>query len=294
MSVSDWPPSSASERTDWLGEEAVAWCSQHGLVKATEGPKRGLLEHMPVSLYPSPLPGAAYDQGKRLAAPVVELVHAAANDREFLRGALEGAAKHDDFTRRLWQVMDKAEGDQGSTPPAELGIHRIDFMLDEPTQKLLMVEANTISASFYGLGPIVTGLQSYIAARGKTDPPGEVPANEACEAAAEGLAEAWRSFGAGSAAVLVVVQPNESNFVDQRRVTDALWNLHGVDSERWDLASIRQSAELDEKSRLYVGGRLFSVVYFRSGIFPLWRFVIVAYGLERKTSTYLHLWRSAA
>lgn len=77
--------------------------------------------------------------------------------------------------------------------------------------------------------------------------------------------------------VLFVVQPNETNTVDQRLLEFALWDNHKIPVVRMSLAEIYDKISLDEKSgRLTlnnnndIGGRQqeVAVVYFRAGYAP--------------------------
>ena len=73
--------------------------------------------------------------------------------------------------------------------------------------------------------------------------------------------------------VLFVVQPNESNTVDQRLFEFALWKNHRIPVVRMSLAEIYEKSSLDDKTgRLVIkaGGRReeVTVVYFRAGYAP--------------------------
>ena len=85
--------------------------------------------------------------------------------------------------------------------------------------------------------------------------------------------------GGGGPIVLFVVQPGETNTVDQRMLEVALWENHGIPVVRASLAEVHDGMTLDESTgRLtFVEGadavsdataREVAVVYFRAGYAP--------------------------
>ena len=70
------------------------------------------------------------------------------------------------------------------------------------------------------------------------------------------------------AAVLVVVQPGERNWVDQQWLQDALWRGHRVRTVRASLAEVAAAGSIAADGSLRVHGTPVSVVYFRSGRAP--------------------------
>lgn len=64
-----------------------------------------------------------------------------------------------------------------------------------------------------------------------------------------------------------MVQPKETNFVDQRELEYELFNTHGVCAIRRTFADLATSATLsdDSSKRLIVDGQDVAVVYYRAG-----------------------------
>ena len=96
-------------------------------------------------------------------------------------------------------------------PKISLGIHRSDYMLDAPTGRLLQVELNTIASSFGALSSLTTALHRHLIERGGLQerfPALGLPENGAAEGVADGLAAAFRAYGAPAedAVVLMIVQ----------------------------------------------------------------------------------------
>lgn len=130
---------------------------------------------------------------------------------------------------------------------------------------LTQVELNTIASSF-GCMSALTGLmhrhllgrfvgdesqagdtvRSHAAALGidvTTVSPQKVaqliPENPTLTALPRALAAAHRCYGKDSAVVLFVVQPGDTNAVDQRLLEIKLWDDHGVRVVRMSLAEVR-------------------------------------------------------
>lgn len=245
-----------------LEEAGIIGCARFGLLKAQSASLANSgFEHMPISMSPYALEKDVYNEGIHVAPRISSLLHAVASDHTLLQTLLGSAAVSDSFTHGLWWVMQEAENSYSSG--IDLGIHRVDFMHDHLLQRLLMVEANTIAASFAGIGPLVAAVQSEVASYFDHALPGSLPDNPAAEGVAEALSDAWRAYGDGSARVLVVTQSTERNLLDQHVLTSKLFKLHGVKCERWTLTGLADHASLDDSGQLYINGSLFSVVYFR-------------------------------
>lgn len=265
---------SSDAETSALRDAAFVWAATHGLVVSAPG--EGTLTHAPLSLRPTPFPRAAFKAAVSLAAPFAALYAAVAADIGYLEAVLAPAAQHDAFTARLLRLL-------RAHPPRpdalRLGLLRSDYMVDEPTGKLLQVEINTVSASFAALASLTSRLHAHLACYQQRDAPpgggvgGALPPNEAGAGFAAGLAAAWAAAEMPDAVVLFVVQPGERNVFDQQALQAALWEAHGVRTVRATLAQVAASATLDEAQggngrALRFGGETVSVVYFRAGYTP--------------------------
>ena len=274
--------SGAGGRWGAAGRQAAAWGAQRGLLVrappagpsgAASGGGALLLAPAPLALAPAPFPRAAFEGAIALARPLNALVEAVSNNPEYLAQTLAPASAHDDFARRLLELHAEVRRRRGDAWLCEraLGIHRSDYLLDEPSGRLLQVELNTIASSFGALASRVAGLHRALAGRfpelGVPDP-SAVPDNKALEAIAEALAVAQGSYPAQDGLVLFVVQPGEGNVFDQELVREQLWVEHGVCSERRTLREVAAEARLDADGRLYLPGGHVSVVYFRAGYSP--------------------------
>ncbi|KAL7477295.1 hypothetical protein ACHAW6_003105 [Cyclotella cf. meneghiniana] len=195
-----------------------------------------------------------------------------------------------------------------------LGILRSDYMLHQTAPggeyALKQVELNTIASSFAGLASTVARLHGFLTQRMKSD--GRlnefleenhkcVTRSDSCTAGGiDGVPDSpsmtqlplamsiaherycQRYMGGQDSSsvnfrptVLFVVQPNETNTVDQRLFEFALWKNHQIPVVRMSLNEIFEKTKLDEDT-----GRLLiqsdhgatqeevTVVYFRAGYAP--------------------------
>ena len=195
-----------------------------------------------------------------------------------------------------------------------LGIQRSDYMLHQSSSSnnkeyvLKQVELNTIASSFAGLASTVARLHSFMTLRlddelsefleeneravmgnvGAIEASSDaesrgVPQSPAMTCLPAAISVAYNRYRERIMAqdsttqpiVLFVVQPNETNTVDQRLLEFALWDNHKIPVVRMSLAEIHDRVSLDEQTgRLTFGNdnngikQEVAVVYFRAGYAP--------------------------
>lgn len=193
---------------------AVAWAASRGLSIAKESGGSGGLAftHAPFTLSPRVLPRAAFENAGKLAKTYNKLVDSVSRHPTYLERSLRSVLSGDPFTARLYAIHEKVKSEMGAKAYASrthLGIHRSDYMLDEPTGKMLQIELNTIASSFGCLSTYVSRLHEYLLERfperygSLTSRSGHLPPNHAMFSIASALAEAvtaYRNVRAGSAA----------------------------------------------------------------------------------------------
>lgn len=261
---------------DRLVEEALVWCSQHGLVvgdknhpRSGKAPGVGLL-HAPFALLPMSFPKVYWEQALELAPLFNELVHRVSLDGEFLQQTLSRTKEVDSFTRRLLDIHSKMM-ELNKKEDIQLGLTRSDYMVDGATDKLLQVELNTISTSSNGLACGVCELHRNLTRHHERElgfDPASVVGNTAIAQHAEALAAAWAEYNTQSAVVLVVVQAEERYMYDQYWITVALREMYGVTTIRKTMAEIEAEGELRPDGTLVVNGCPVAVAYFRAGYSP--------------------------
>ncbi|XP_009335641.2 glutathione synthetase, chloroplastic [Pyrus x bretschneideri] len=257
--------------------DALVWSSLHGLLVGDKSVQRsgkvpgvGMV-HAPFALFPMPFPESHWKQAYELAPIFNELVDRVSLDAKFLQDSLSRMKKVDAFTSRLLDIHSKML-EINKKEDIRLGLHRSDYMLDEETKQLLQIEMNTISASFPGLGCLVSDLH-----RSLLNHYGEslgldskrVPNNPAATRFVEALAKAWIEYNNPRAVILFVVQPEERNMYDQHWLSALLKERHNVSTLRRTLAEIDAEGELQPDGTLVVGGQEVAIVYFRVGYAPI-------------------------
>ncbi|ETV66902.1 glutathione synthetase, variant 3 [Aphanomyces astaci] len=167
---------------------------------------------------------------------------------------------------------------------AALGIHRSDYMLhDDPSNatspQILQVELNTIAASFACMSSLASDLHRFLLERYEAQIPSayygnvgdlatHLPRNPALHALPAALARAHSHYGRPSAVIVFVVQPNESNSVDQRWLEYTLWTAHKVKVFRRSLHQLATAEVRGATRELWVDGVEVAVAYFRAGYTP--------------------------
>ncbi|KAL5672467.1 hypothetical protein ACJX0J_016773, partial [Zea mays] len=225
------------------------------------------LVHAPFSLLPAHFPESFWRQACELAPVFNELVDRVSMDGNFLQNALSKTRQVDDFTSRLLEIHRKMM-EINKEENIRLGLHRSDYMLDSETSSLLQIELNTISASFPGLGSLVSDLHRSLIKQYGTSLSLEhkrVPANAASTQFSEALAQAWSEFNIDSAVIMMIVQPEERNMYDQYWLSKHLQDSY---PSMKTLSQVEAEGQVLPDGTLLVGGQKVAVVYFRAGYAP--------------------------
>ncbi|OQR95848.1 hypothetical protein ACHHYP_00022 [Achlya hypogyna] len=274
----------SEEEAAFLLQEATAFAAGHGML--VQAPEQRYA-HLPYCLLPVAFPKTQFEKGVALGPLFGTLVDRISEDPDWLHAQLESVLAEDPFTRRLVELSKLVQAN-GRAQPASLGIFRSDYMLhddpsDEHAAKILQVELNTISASFACMSSLASELHHYLLSRFEADMPSlaryygttitslasHLPANPALKALPDALAKAHAHYGRPSAVVLFVVQPNESNSVDQRWLEYTLWTEHKIKVLRRTLLDMHRATQDATTKALWVDGKYeVAVAYFRAGYTP--------------------------
>ncbi|MBI4084266.1 MAG: hypothetical protein HY423_16795 [Candidatus Lambdaproteobacteria bacterium] len=245
-------------------EEALDRALLEGLLKYLPS---GALTHAPLSLVPCPVPGEAIAGLAALTAPFNRLTLAVAAELPFLEQALGAAAREDAFVAELLRLARCGRGRQ----PLHLLVTRSDYFLepaapDRVSGALLprQVELNTIAVSYAGLAGRVQRVHRFLLQG--TPAAARLVANDPIPALAEGFAEAHRRYGQPGAAMVTVVQPGETNRLDQRWLEFAV-RERGIPTARLTLAEIGREGRLKE-GHLHLRGQAVAIAYLRAGYAP--------------------------
>ena len=74
------------------------------------------------------------------------LYDSVSQDAEFLTSTLKSAAEFDDFTANLLEIYGDVRKLQNRKEEMVLGIHRSDYMLDQPSNRLLQARCVSYTA----------------------------------------------------------------------------------------------------------------------------------------------------
>ncbi|CCI47249.1 unnamed protein product [Albugo candida] len=268
-----------------LKEEAISYALAHGLTFGREH----LFTHIPLTILPVPFPLQEFHHGIILSPLYGKLVDLVSRDINWLHDTLTSVVEDDSFTLRLLELS-KSVHSEGILQKTYFGIHRSDYMLHEPKAnaknkcRLLQVELNTIACSFGSLSTKACEMHRFLLGRygseikelderyKKADYSTRLPRNEALSVIPQAMAKAHQLYGVEDAIVLFVVQPNETNSIDQRCLEYELWKSHRIRVVRKSLSDIATRASLvdieQRKNALLMEEKEIAVVYFRAGYTP--------------------------
>ncbi|KAK9815717.1 hypothetical protein WJX72_008516 [[Myrmecia] bisecta] len=256
-----------------LADDAIIWATQHGLVVGAGISTLPLATiHAPLAVLPVPFPRASFQKAKDAMTIFNLVIDRISRDSTYLQQTLAAAAEYDDFTAKLLEVYrdNLALWQSRASSELVLGIHRSDYMLDEPSSTLLQVELNTIASSFGCLSTLTGQMHRYILERSdrpNTDPDC-LPSNNAMNEIADAIGAAAREYGVDGAVALMVVQPGERNAYDQQWIQTTVWERHKVRMIRRTLREISEQGQLSSSGRLSIAGHPIAVAYFRAGYSP--------------------------
>lgn len=96
--------------------------------------------HAPLALFPTPFPGTEFRLVQRSMPAFSMMVQAISESNEYLNNVLKLAAQYDEFTGKLLTLHNETiEARNRFGSPITLGLHRSDYMLDGPSNRLLQV-----------------------------------------------------------------------------------------------------------------------------------------------------------
>ncbi|TNN32970.1 Glutathione synthetase [Liparis tanakae] len=241
------------------------------LMRLQESPNASeLVSYAPLTLFPSPVPRAAFLQSLAVQTHFNTLVDKISRDADFMQEALASTIEVDDFTARLFRIHQHVL-EEGRAQPIVLGLNRSDYMLDrqdDGSASLKQIEINTIAASFGGLASRTPDVhRQVLKVAGRLEESQRILDNNPAKGLAEAVAKAWELYGSERAAVMFLVEENQRNIFDQRCIESELW-ARNIPTLRKRFEDVSETGSLDQDKRLFVGGLEVAVVYFRNGYMP--------------------------
>lgn len=230
----------------------------------------GRLQHCPLTLVPWQLDDIQWQQALQVAQAMGQRIQQLTAEPALLQAALQPIVAGTSLPARLWQVLQRVPAAQRRARPVHLV--RVDLLLDQQARWKL-VEANTIAA---GMGPFSAGLTVLqqtlwpdLQRAGWVDTTPEWRDNRVTDALAEALLQAAQTIAQGTGVttptVAFVVEPQEDNIFDQRKIAHAL-QRKGARVVRLTLAQLAQQWRRTPDHRLEVNGvGPVHALYFRTG-----------------------------
>lgn len=260
--------SSPLERNSALVEQATALALELQLGLKDE---EGRLQHCPLTLVPWQIPAVQWQQAQQVARAIGQRLASLAQDEAALECALGPILAGHSLPAQLWRTLQMIPKTQRRARPVNM--MRVDLLRDA-RQQWTLVEANTIAA---GMGPFSEGLitlqQTLWPELQQAGWVGEAPRwqpNPVTAALADALIGAAREVADSTQPLTVafVVEPNEDNIFDQRKLARAL-EQKGVKVVRLTLAQLAARWERQRAPELWVQdvGRVHAL-YFRTGYNP--------------------------
>ncbi|EFX00487.1 glutathione synthetase [Grosmannia clavigera kw1407] len=305
--ASSYPPAIAKPERQRLVEVIKDWSIANGLtvrpmptaVTASDSDlASSLAMPVPVTLFPSPFPRAAFHEAQAVQTAYNELYAGISQDEEFLSRIIAQVIDGDDFTASLWNVHLRVKK-EGYTHKHSLGIFRSDYLVhqeagdgDSTQLPIKQVEFNTIAASFGGLSVQAAKLHRFLAETEygylQAEPTGpsryDLPASTSSQDIAAGLRAAFDVYDRSEPAtlglkrcVLFLVQDGERNVFDQRHIEYHTSAGGRVPVFRVPFSAVLQSTRVADTPRRQLlfplptdRSRVFevAVVYLRAGYGP--------------------------
>ncbi|CAL8260071.1 unnamed protein product [Gadus morhua 'NCC'] len=257
------------EKLQVLAKEAKVFCLLNGLpYPMKESPE--LVTYAPVTLFPTPVRGAVFEQALAVQPHYNLLVDRISQDPAFLEEALSSTVLADDFTARLFNIH-KQMLSEGRASPIVLGINRSDYMLDESEVQgglLKLVEINTFAAGAFGTSDTIAPLHRHVLRlAGLEGLRSSVPDSNSTVRLASALQRAWELYARPQAAILFLVDDVEMIFFSHFKLINEL-RERGISSIRNNFEFVHKTGRLSSDDRLFVDGREVAVVFFRDGYVP--------------------------
>ena len=121
---------------------------------------------MPLSLFPTPYPMQLYKDALAAQSPMGDLIAGIiGNPEKNIYELLDNFSSKDAFMARLIEVSKEFNAQRARGEPVQdthCVILRNDFMIDEPTRKIKLVEYNTVAVGFLCLSEGVKQMQRYV------------------------------------------------------------------------------------------------------------------------------------
>ena len=239
------------------------------------------VNHLPVALYPSPIPKGLFDKIYFYQIALNKILYKLSNDQSYLETVLSPLASKDNFVQKLLEISKKSLNFD-KKQKIRLGIFRNDYLLDKEQKFLFLQDYKTSTVGFGSYTNILLDFHKYFDekypnffAKYKSkdkENTKEIPQNKlnTIEKFSESILEAIKlAFPQvyKDTIIVFVVNKNAQNKLDfdLENLVKKLFDEHKIKSAKLTLSEISKKITKDEEGNLILDGNKVSMVYFNSG-----------------------------
>ena len=239
------------------------------------------VNHLPVALYPSPIPKGLFDKIYFYQIALNKILYKLSNDQSYLETVLSPLASKDNFVQKLLEISKKSLNFD-KKQKIRLGIFRNDYLLDKEQKFLFLQDYKTSTVGFGSYTNILLDFHKYFDekypnffAKYKSkdkENTKEIPQNKlnTIEKFSESILEAIKlAFPQvyKDTIIVFVVNKNAQNKpdFDLENLVKKLFDEHKIKSAKLTLSEISKKITKDEEGNLILDGNKVSMVYFNFG-----------------------------
>ncbi|KAM7410832.1 hypothetical protein PAMA_021001 [Pampus argenteus] len=260
------------DRLNDLVDEAKNLAFQHGLVMRThETPNSSeVVTHVPFTLFPSPVPKAAFLQALAVQTHFNTLVDKISQDQDFLEETLASTVQADHFTAKLFGIYKQVQ-QEGHKQSIVVGLNRSDYMVDQKedgSSSLKQIEINTIAAAGFGTSDHLSMVhRRLLQSVGLVEESQSVQDTNRTAEMSAALAKAWQLYDQQKAVIMFLVEDVQISKLSHCCIERELWKRN-IPVIRRKFQEVSSGGSLDGEKKLFIDGLEVAVVYYRYGYMP--------------------------
>ncbi|XP_065899343.1 glutathione synthetase-like [Dysidea avara] len=288
-----------------LSQDATDRAVEYGVIlkketsEETSTVQQKVMQLFPITLWPSVFPKKHYKFLLQVQMDYNLLVDKLSGD-VLLMGSLQRIIHHDDFVRRLVEIYNKVS--LTKQQPISIAIQRCDYLLHiehseeaDSSNRVVpkLVEMNTFAPAFAAITENVANVHKVLQVKYqdgdfKEQYRGQILDPDAISMVCRAMAIAWKEYGQPKAAILMVINENESNIFELGKFELKMAIEYRIKVLRHTFGEIDNVATINNDNRLIVNDTEIAIVYYRSGYHPN------LFPTEKQWSAYLMLEQSQA
>ena len=231
------------------------------------------VKHLPMALYPSPIPKNLFDKIFFYQIAFNKLINKLSNTHDYIEKILEPIASKNNYIQKLLEISKKAL-EYDKKQKIKLNIFRNDYLLDKDQKFLFLQECKLHSVDFGSYTNILLNFYNYFNKKYPnvfnkfTGKEKEVPNNKGntIEKITEAIMEAIKlAFPQAFKDSVIVFVTNKKFDFDLEKLVNELYDVREIKSVKLTLSEINKKITKDEEGNLVLDGNKVSLVYFVSG-----------------------------